>query len=120
MKGAVGIRVGELENFSKINKRGEGDYSVLESVSFALLHLMSNHISLKKKPNCSHIHLFRFDFKRQEGDFSLLAFKRLLILIFISFYIIYPGLRRQSNLRRLLFRGPCLKSKKKENYIYCL
>ena len=32
IKGGVGIRAGGgLENFSKINKRGGGDYSVLES-----------------------------------------------------------------------------------------
>ena len=30
-KRGVGIRAGGLENFSKINKRGGGDYSVLES-----------------------------------------------------------------------------------------
>ena len=30
IKGGVGIRAGGLENFSKINKRGD-DYSVLES-----------------------------------------------------------------------------------------
>ena len=30
-KRGVGIRAGELENFSKINKRGGDDYSVLES-----------------------------------------------------------------------------------------
>ena len=29
--GGVGIRVEGLENFSKINKRGGDDYSVLES-----------------------------------------------------------------------------------------
>ena len=31
IKGGVGIRAGGLENFSKINKRGGDDYSVLES-----------------------------------------------------------------------------------------
>ena len=31
IKRGVGIRAGELENFSKINKRGGDDYSVLES-----------------------------------------------------------------------------------------
>ena len=30
-KRGVEIRAGDLENFSKINKRGGGDYSVLES-----------------------------------------------------------------------------------------
>ena len=30
IKGGVGIRAGGLENFSKINKRGGDDYSVLE------------------------------------------------------------------------------------------
>ena len=34
IKGGVGIRAGGgLENFSKINKRGGDDYSVLESTS---------------------------------------------------------------------------------------
>ena len=32
-KRGVGIREGGLENFSKINKRGGDDYSVLESTS---------------------------------------------------------------------------------------
>ena len=31
IKGGVGIRAGWLESFSKINKRGGDDYSVLES-----------------------------------------------------------------------------------------
>ena len=31
IKGGVGIRAGGLEDFSKINKRGGDDYSVLES-----------------------------------------------------------------------------------------
>ena len=31
IKGGVGIRAGGLENFSKINKRGGDDCSVLES-----------------------------------------------------------------------------------------
>ena len=31
-KRGVGIRAGGLENFSKINKRGGDDYSVLESM----------------------------------------------------------------------------------------
>ena len=35
--GGVGIRAGGLENFSKINKRGGGDYSVLESSYAAML-----------------------------------------------------------------------------------
>ena len=35
IKGGVGIRVGGLENFSKINKRGGDDYSVLESTPYA-------------------------------------------------------------------------------------
>ena len=35
IKGGVGIRAGGgLENFSKINKRGGDDYSVLESIHF--------------------------------------------------------------------------------------
>ena len=33
IKGGVGIRARGLENFSKINKRGGDDYSVLESSS---------------------------------------------------------------------------------------
>ena len=32
IKGGVGIRAGGLENFSKINKWGGDDYSVLESM----------------------------------------------------------------------------------------
>ena len=32
IKEGVGIRAGGLENFSKINKRGGDDYSVLERV----------------------------------------------------------------------------------------
>ena len=35
IKGGVGIRAGGLENFSKINKRGGDDYSVLESTDQA-------------------------------------------------------------------------------------
>ena len=34
IKGGVVIRAGGLENFSKINKRGGDDYSVLESTPF--------------------------------------------------------------------------------------
>ena len=37
IKGGVGIRAGGLENFSKINKRGD-DYSVFESNILSLMH----------------------------------------------------------------------------------
>ena len=44
--GGVGIRAGGLENFSKINMRGGGDYSVFESTAhiepYRLKNFMSN------------------------------------------------------------------------------
>ena len=60
IKGGVGIRAGGLENFSKINKRGGDDYSVLESTyrndsdrkSFQEFLSLSN---VCKLPVCIHL-----------------------------------------------------------------
>ena len=52
--GGVGIRAGGLKNFSKINKRGGDDYSVLESIAFVFGKnygfSMSAHFTEEVKP----------------------------------------------------------------------
>ena len=48
IKGGVGIRAGGLENFSRINKRGGDDYSVLES-TFSVVKFPALHKQLKSK-----------------------------------------------------------------------
>ena len=48
-KRGVGIRVGGLENFSKINKRGGDDYSVLESTIQLKVITSKRKIKLKEK-----------------------------------------------------------------------
>ena len=52
-KRGVGIRAGGLENFSKINKRGGDDYSVLESSLSKLLYNL--HANIAKIKTMSEI-----------------------------------------------------------------